>query len=167
METANEKLSDEKSETYKVSKVSMETGKSQAFEYTYQRGLPPTVSDKLIDRIVQKLPDWLSGIFMNRERSVLLVERKIQRKFLSEYRAQIKSLDPLLRERGRILGKSVIQAFAGHHAARFNYNDIESQSREMLFFQQQNVQEVIRTLDPLIQPVCLFYLTTKETCAFM
>ena len=115
--------------------------------------LPPTFSDKLMERVTKALPDWLAELFVNRQRSVLLAERRIQRKFMTEYRAQVRALDPLLRERGRLVGESVLQAFVGHHAARIDYKDIEKQSKETIFFEQKSIQEILRALDPLIQPV--------------
>ncbi len=56
--------------------------------------LPPTWTD----RILSFMPSWTHS----RRRDILYVERSAQRRFLNEYRSQLKQYEPVLRARGEM-----------------------------------------------------------------
>lgn len=59
-----------------------------------KKGLPSTWTD----RILSFLPSWTHS----RRRDFLFVERTAQRRFLNEYRSQLKQYEPVLRARGEM-----------------------------------------------------------------
>ena len=86
------------------------------------------------------------------------MERRLQRRFLNEYKAQVRSLEPALRERGLVLGKTILQAFLEQTTVpiAMTYSEADTSARsgaKAAFFQQGNIREVLQTLDPLITPV--------------
>ena len=109
--------------------------------------------------ITEALPDWLTEPFLGSQRRLLVLERRLQRRFLSEYRAQVKGVEPVLRERGNMIGAAIIDAFAGHHATRVSYADTEASeaaataAADGSFVSQKSLKEMMQTLDPLISPV--------------
>lgn len=105
--------------------------------------------------VVELLPEWLAGHFRSQQRQLLLMERRVQRRFLNEYRTQVRSLEPVLRARGAFVGRSLLESFAGHHAARVAYCDAECDpsTAASLAEQKKSLTEVLQTLDPLISPI--------------
>jgi hypothetical protein len=86
------------------------------------------------------------------------MERRLQRRFINEYKAQVRALEPALKERGLVLGRTILQAFLEQTTVpiAMTYSDADSSARsgsKAAFFQQGNVREVLQALDPLITPV--------------
>lgn len=104
-----------------------------------------------MSRVGAILPDWLAGPWRDKERSLLAMERKLQRRFLTEYRSQVKGLEPVLRERGNLIGMAIIDAFVGQRATDVSYADTASATAT--FFKQPQMKEILQTIDPLISPV--------------
>lgn len=116
-----------------------------------RKGMLPTFTDRIFSGITDILPDWLAGPWRDKQRSLLVAERKLQRRFLLEYRAQVKGLEPVLRERGNLVGTAIINAFAEHNTNDVTYQAAERSSAAS--FQQGGYKELLQTLDPLISPV--------------
>ena len=116
----------------------------------HRRALPPTWTDKLFDGLIDVMPDWLAANFRSSQRQLVLMERRMQRRFLFEYRTQVRGLEPVLRARGEFVGRALLEAFTGHHAARVGYLDAEAGTMEA---QKRGVVEALQALDPLLTPV--------------
>ena len=122
----------------------------------------PLISEKILSRIADSVPEFLKDPFRTNQRKLQAVERRIQRKFLSEYRMQVKSLEPVLRERGAFIGRSIIDAFIGHHTADTKYEDAAAQKSGEVF-DQTNIKELMVTLDPIIAPVLTPFVEGLKT----
>lgn len=72
--------------------------------------LPPSVTTRIFNSLRSIVPEPLQGPFREKERGLLLLERKLQRSFLNDYRAQVKQVEPILRARGEEIGSSILSA---------------------------------------------------------
>lgn len=148
-----------------------------------RNNLPPT----MIDRLIDFLPDTIADHFRTRQRQLVLLERRyvwvllkhphstpstprddnkksfyhcrLQRKFLQEYRSQCKAFEPVLKERGTILGETILDAFmhSGHGSDTMNkmsYAEALARSlKETPIEKNLPLRDVVNTLDPLLTPV--------------
>lgn len=76
------------------------------------------------------LPTWLSAPLSARRRSVLYVERSAQRRFLADYRGQMERYEPIIRARGRVVGRVLLDAILHRpdHGRQFSYGEAISAS---------------------------------------
>lgn len=114
--------------------------------------LPPSLAAKVFDSIRHMVPEWLQGSLEENERGVILLERQIQRRFINEYRAQVKAVEPVLRARGFALGEAIKEAFLGHQKSQTTYKDAEEGAYTSLF-DSPKTKEILDAVDPLISPV--------------
>lgn len=130
----------------------------------------PLLSDHALSWISDIVPEWLADPFRDRQRKLMAMERKLQRRFLTEYRAQVRSFEPVLKERGLLIGRAIVNAFTEqtttHQTSHVDvsYADAAAASTSTStastatptttkMFDQANVKELMQTLDPIITPV--------------
>jgi len=120
----------------------------------------PLVSEHVMEGWT--LPDWLPEFikapFQERQRKLMAAERKLQRRFLTEYRTQVRSFEPVIRERGLLIGTAIVDAFKGHHTTEFSYEDAAAQqsannTAQIGGFNKKDVLVMMQNLDPVIAPV--------------
>lgn len=121
-----------------------------------QKSLPPSLAKRIFDGLRHLVPVWLEEPFREKERGVILLERQIQRKFINEYRSQVKTVEPVLRARGRMIGEAIKQSFISRQSASgstVQYEDCEQGTASLSFFQSPATREIMDAMDPLISPV--------------
>jgi len=120
------------------------------------RLLPPTWSDALFSILPPALT-WVTDIFHNQRRQVIYMERQLQRRFKNEYRAQIREISPLLKERGRIIGQVVLDTIIGNSNSQggknITYAEAVSRSIADSPLEKLPLSEVLDTIDPLLTPI--------------
>lgn len=122
-----------------------------AIKEGYMKGkLPPSLARSLFDKIRDKVPDWLLGPFREKERGLVLMERRIQRRFLHEYHTQVKEVGPVLRARGVLVGTAIKEALLGNEKSEKTYQEAENDTN---IFQSAKTKEILKNIDPLIRPV--------------
>ena len=117
------------------------------------------------------LPDWLPEFirapFHDRQRKLMAAERKLQRRFLIEYRSQVRSFEPVLRERGLLIGRAIVDAFADQHTTEVSYEDAAAQQSAnndaIGGFNKKDAVEMMQTLDPIIAPVLTPFVEGLKT----
>jgi hypothetical protein len=74
----------------------------------------PLVSEHVMEgwNLPEWIPEFIRAPFIDRQRKLMAAERKMQRHFLIEYRTQVRSFEPVLKERGLLIGTSVQKRFA-------------------------------------------------------
>ena len=115
----------------------------------------PLISEHITKRLAEWIPEIFLDPFRTNQRKLMAMERRVQRRFLNEYRTQVGSLEPILRDRGRVVGRAIIDAFEGQHTTEVSYQEAADQSTttNAAFIKQKNMQEMMQTLDPIIAPV--------------
>lgn len=142
-------------------------------EATGSPGPPPPRSRKLplftqhaLDWLSDWVPDVLTDPFRDRQRKLMAMERRLQRRFLTEWRGQVGSMEPVLRQRGELVGRAIVDAFVGSTSAssapsaghvEVTYDDAAAAAATSapppLFKNQAAVADMMLTLDPIIAPV--------------
>jgi hypothetical protein len=119
-----------------------------------------------------QLPDWLPEFikapFIDRQRKLMAAERKLQRKFLIEYRTQVRSFEPVLKERGLLIGTAIVDAFKDQHTTEVSYEDAAAQqsannAAQLGGFNKKDVLQMMETLDPVIAPVLTPFVEGLKT----
>ena len=130
----------------------------------------PLLSERLLSHLpLEWVPDWLKDPFRDRQRQLMAAERKLQRRFLNEYRGQVRSFEPVLKDRGFLIGTAIIDAFTGQTTTTVSYADAAAaqasnqDATTVAFFEQQHVKEMMQTLDPIIAPVLTPFVEGLKT----
>ncbi|KAG7673105.1 hypothetical protein Ndes2526B_g05326 [Nannochloris sp. 'desiccata'] len=129
----------------------------------------PLVSERVMEG--WSLPDWLPEFikapFLDRQRQLMAAELKLQRRFLFEYRTQVRSFEPVLKERGLLIGTAIVDAFKDQHTTEVSYEDAAAQqsanNAQMGGFNKKDVLEMMQTLDPIIAPVLTPFVEGLKT----
>jgi len=118
------------------------------------KSLPPSLTTRIFDTVRGIIPKWLEHPFQEKERGLLLLERQIQRRFLNDYRAQVRAVEPILRERGRMIGEAIKSSFTGRQKNTTTYEDAyKSAAVGTFFLDSPQTREILLAVDPLISPV--------------
>jgi hypothetical protein len=122
----------------------------------------PLVSEHVMKgwELPEWLPEFIKAPFLDRQRKLMAAERKLQRKFLLEYRSQVRSFEPILKERGLLIGTAIVDAFKDQHTTEVSYEDAAAQQSannaaqlQLGSFNKKDVLDLMQTLDPVIAPV--------------
>lgn len=114
--------------------------------------LPPSLTTRLFDSLRSLVPEALQDPFRERERGLLLLERKLQRSFIKEYKLQVKQVEPTLRARGEEIGSSILSALTRGMKTTATYEEAY-ESAGLSLFESENSREILQLVDPLIAPV--------------
>jgi hypothetical protein len=114
--------------------------------------LPPSVTTRIFNSLRSIVPEPLQGPFREKERGLLLLERKLQRSFLNDYRAQVKQVEPILRARGEEIGSSILSALTQGMKSTTTYEQAY-ESAGLSLFENESSKEILQLVDPLIAPV--------------
>jgi hypothetical protein len=98
----------------------------------------------------------------------MAAERKLQRRFLTEYRIQVRSFEPVLKERGLLIGNAIVDAFKDQHTTEVSYEDAAAQqsaknATQLGGFNKEDVLVLMQTLDPIIAPVLTPFVEGLKT----
>ncbi|KAL6781480.1 hypothetical protein ACKKBG_A11320 [Auxenochlorella protothecoides x Auxenochlorella symbiontica] len=113
--------------------------------------LPPTWTD----RILSFMPSWTHS----RRRDILYVERSAQRRFLNEYRSQLKQYEPVLRARGEIVGNALLTSIFEQSLhkdgtkAPISYTGVIESSLADTSLAMLPLKSMMAPLEPLLPPI--------------
>lgn len=136
----------------------LQQGRSEVDETKLPEGfgrrgtLPPSITTRIFDSLRSMVPEPLQGPFREKERGLLLLERKLQRSFINDYRAQVKQVEPILRARGEEIGTSILSALTRGMKTTATYEQAY-ESAGLSLFESETSKEILQLVDPLIAPV--------------
>jgi hypothetical protein len=113
--------------------------------------LPPSVTTRIFNSIRSFVPERFHGPFREHERGLLLLERRIQRDFLQDYRKQARVLEPIIRERGVAIGEAIRSSFVSGQSVTVTYDDAKKSGS--LFGMSESTAELLKTVEPLLSPI--------------
>ncbi|KAI8101617.1 hypothetical protein M9434_006684 [Picochlorum sp. BPE23] len=113
--------------------------------------LPPSLTTRIFDSIRSFIPERFHGPFREHERGLLLLERRIQRDFLNDYRKQARVLEPIIRERGVAIGKAIRSSFVSGKSVTVTYDDAKNSGPP--FGVSESTAELLKTVEPLLSPI--------------
>lgn len=100
-----------------------------------------------------------------KERELRAAERRLQRRFIAEYRAQVSLLEPVLHERGVAVGTAIRDALLGDRNVDATYSDAiyKTPGLQLVDSKVSNqTRETLKLLDPLIEPVLTSFVSGVE-----
>ncbi|KFM23849.1 hypothetical protein F751_6817 [Auxenochlorella protothecoides] len=111
------------------------------------------------------MPSWTHS----RRRDILYVERSAQRRFLNEYRSQLKQYEPVLRARGEIVGNALLTSIFEQSLhkdgskAPISYTGIIESSLADTSLAMLPLKSMMAPLEPLLPPILTpFQIQEKE-----
>ncbi len=100
-----------------------------------------------------------------KERQLRTAERRLQRRFIAQYRAQVQQLEPVLHERGVAVGTAIRDALLGDRNVDATYQEVMYRTPGLQLVDSrvsQQTRETLKILDPLIEPVLSSFVNGVE-----
>ena len=129
-----------------------------------QGRLPRSFVAQVFDRFRARVPDvWKSDV-EHKERQLRATERRLQRRFIAEYRAQVKQIEPILFERGVGVGTSIRDALLGDRKkVDTKYEEVVTyRSAGLSLIDSPETREILKILDPMIAPILTPFVSGVE-----
>ena len=127
--------------------------------------LPKTVIETLFEKVQHAIPEMFKNDVRLKERELRAAERRLQRRFIAEYRAQVSLLEPVLHERGVAVGTAIRDALLGDRNVDATYSDAiyKTPGLQLVDSKVSNqTRETLKLLDPLIEPVLTSFVSGVE-----
>lgn len=135
-------------------------------------GLPKSVIKQAFDavRAIIPIPDVYKNDLQLKERQLRAAERRLQRRFIAEYKAQVSQVHDVLFERGVAVGTAIRDALLGDGAqVDMTYEDVVNAPKYktpglgLLDSKvSEQTRETLKILDPLIEPVLSSFVSGVE-----
>ncbi|KAI3434882.1 hypothetical protein D9Q98_002936 [Chlorella vulgaris] len=107
--------------------------------------------EPVTDRLLGLLPEWVRTLVQDRRRTLLYLERRVQRGLIREFKEQARELQPVLRCRGVMVGETLLEAFTSSSAAEVTYGELVASSLPPTV-SSKLPRELLTVMDPLLTP---------------
>ena len=148
------------------------TSETSGGDSSNPNGLPKSVIKQAFDavRAIIPIPDMYKDDLQLKERQLRAAERRLQRRFIAEYKAQVSQVHDVLFERGVAVGTAIRDALLGDGAqVDMTYEDVVNAPKYktpglgLLDSKvSEQTRETLKILDPLIEPVLSSFVSGVE-----
>jgi hypothetical protein len=122
-----------------------------------------------VQTVFGKVQNYVPAVFKEdvrlKERELRAAERRLQRRFIAQYKAQVSLLEPVLHERGVAVGTAIRDALLGDHNVDATYQEVIYRTPGLQLVDSKvstQTRETLKLLDPLIEPVLTSFVNGVE-----
>lgn len=124
--------------------------------------LPKSLVKQAFDNVRSFIPEVFKEDVELKERELRAAERRLQRRFINQYRAQVELVAPVLYERGVGIGTAIRDALLGDRKATVSYDEVKYKTPGLALVDNEKTRETLKILDPLIDPVLSSFVSGVE-----